>query len=153
VAVIRLPRTSPVLPLAQSGSNSAFGWSLLLVVLLIVMFFAIGMLRKWISKVSDEGEAPKVGFTLGDLRRMRDEGQITEEEFERARTQMIAATQRAADRAAQQAVEAAKSKGVTSATVTDIEELRQRARRHREGAGGAPDGPTPPGQDPAPPTT
>lgn len=151
--MICLSPISPVVPslLAQSGSGSVLGWSLLLVILLMVMFFGMGMLRKWIKK--DEGdEAPKIGFTLGDMRRMRDEGQITEEEFERARTQMIAATQRAAERAAEQAAENAKAKGVTSAHVTDIEELRQRARRHRAGPNETPGGPAlKPPQDPSPP--
>lgn len=136
--------------LAQSGSGSVLGWSLLLVILLMVMFFGMAMLRKWIKK-DDGEEASKAGFTLGDLRRMRDEGQMTEEEFERARTQMIAATQRAAARAAEQAAETAKTKGVTSAPVTDIEELRQRARRHRAGPNDAADGPALPPQNPSPP--
>jgi hypothetical protein len=141
--VISLPHASP---LAQSGTGSILGSSLLLVVLLLVLFFGMAMLRKWVKKGDDE--APKLGFTLGDLRRMRDEGQITEEEFERARTQMIAATQRAAE----QAAEAAKGKGVTSPHVTDIEELRQRARRHRAGPVDAASEPTLPPQDPPPPS-
>jgi hypothetical protein len=128
--------------LAQADSGRILLWSIVLIVLLVGAFMGVMYLRRWVMDdgsggTSDEDKA-KLGFTLGDLRLMHQRGQLTDAEFETARAQMIAATQRAADRAAEAAKEAAKQRG----GVTDIEELRARARRNRE-AGGPP-GPTPP---------
>ena len=58
---------------------------------------------------------------------MHERGELTDEQYDKSRVQMIAATQRAAERAAEAAREEAKKKG----GVTDIEELRERARRAR----------------------
>jgi hypothetical protein len=129
--------------LAQADSGRILLWSIVLIVLLVGAFMGVMYLRRWVmddgsGTTSDEDKA-KLGFTLGDLRRMHQRGQLTDAEFETARTQMIAATQRAADRAAEAAKEAARQRG---GGVTDVDELRARARRNRE-AGGPP-GPTPP---------
>lgn len=99
--------------------------SFFLIVLLVLGFMALVQVKKWMNK-EDESDSGIV-FTLGDLRRLHDEGRMTDEEYEKARTQMIAATQRAAERAAEAAKEAAK-KGAGG--VTDVEELRARARRN-----------------------
>jgi hypothetical protein len=131
--------------LADADTGSILGWSLVLVLLLLLMFGGIGFLRKWMAK--DDQPAARVGFTLGDLRQMHQQGQITDEEFEKAKIQMIAATKRAAERDALRAIEAAKATGATSANVTDIEELRRRAKKHREGG---PNLPGSPGEEPTP---
>ena len=136
--------------LAQADSGRILLWSIVLIVLVVGAFMGVMYLRRWVmddggGAASDEDKS-KLGFTLGDLRRMHQRGQITDAEFETARAQMIAATQRAADRAAEAAKEAAKQRG---GGVTDIDELRARARRNRE-AGGGPPGPTPP-PPPSPP--
>jgi len=74
-----------------------------------------------------------VGFTLGDLRRLHDEGQLSDEEYEKARTQMIAATQRAAARAAEAAKLAVKERGMAAGT-TDVDAIRLRAKQFRDQA-------------------
>ena len=122
--------------LADGDAGSIVGWSILLVILLVLMFGGIGFLRKWMAK--DEEPTSRLGFTLGDLRRLHQEGSMTDEEFEKAKAQMIAATKRAAERDAQRALEAAKEGG-GSVKVTDIEELRRRAKRHRD-SGANPEG-------------
>jgi hypothetical protein len=130
-------------PLAQADAGRILLWSIVLVVLLVGAFMGVMYLRRWVmddgSAASDD-EKDKIGFTLGDLRRMHQRGQLTDAEFETARAQMIAATQRAADRAAEAAKEAAKQRG----GVTDIEELRARARRNREAAEKPPEPPETP---------
>jgi hypothetical protein len=72
---------------------------LILIGLIVVGAVATMYVRRWLKQ--DE-EAPPMGFTLGDLREMHRKGQITNEEFERARGQMVAATRKAMDRPAGQ---------------------------------------------------
>ena len=94
-----------------------------LILLLGLGFVALVQVKKWMRR--DDEPDNGIGFTLGDIRRLHDEGRMTDEEYEKARTQMIAATQRAAERAAQAAKEAA----LKGAGVTDVDQLRARAKR------------------------
>lgn len=111
-------------PLGQSGDpTDVFIGAFFLVILLVGGFIAVMYVKKWLN--DQEEPSGDIGFTLGDLRRLHQNGQMSDEEFEKARVQMIAATQRAAERAALAAAEEAKKRG----GVTDIEELRSRARR------------------------
>ena len=82
--------------LAQNSMGSALLWSLVLIALLLIGFFVVARLRAWV-KGSDE-ESPPIGFTLSDLRRLHREGKMTDEEFERARSQMVASAKAQADR-------------------------------------------------------
>lgn len=141
----------PCLILGDIDIGSALLWSLVLIFLLVLLFGAIVYLKKWMAK--DEGsESGKIGFTLGDLRRMHQAGQMSDEEYERARAQMIAATQRAAARDAELAAEAAKQRNAGG--VTDVEAIRRRAKEHRERAGGQElppsDGGSPPAEGESP---
>jgi hypothetical protein len=79
-------------PLAQSTEMArAIGWSLVLIVLLVLGFVAVARLRRWLKEDDDEGDAPvATGFSLSDLRRLHRQGQMTDEEFERARAKMMA---------------------------------------------------------------
>ena len=115
---------NPFIILGQSANplDIAVG-VFLLIVLLVGGFFALMVVKKW-SKDEEESDSD-IGFTLGDLKKLHKNGQMSDEEFEKARVQMIAAIQRAAERAAILAAEEAKKRG----GVTDIEELRSRARR------------------------
>lgn len=54
-------------------------------------------LRKRYWGPDDEG-VPQVGFTLGDLRHLHKSGQISAEEFAKAKEKIIAAAKRAAER-------------------------------------------------------
>ena len=112
----------PFVPLGQSGDpTDVFVGAFFLVILLVGGFIALMYVKKWLKEQEEPGG--DIGFTLGDLRRLHQNGQMSDEEFEKARVQMIAATQRAAERAA--LAEEAKKRG----GITDIEELRSRARR------------------------
>src|SRR5688500_3986117 len=61
--------------------------SLLLILIIIVGFWGVLRLRRWLKE--DDTEPGGIGFTLGDLRAMHKRGEITDEEFERARNQML----------------------------------------------------------------
>jgi hypothetical protein len=65
--------------------ESIGGALLVLLVIVVVGWFAIARIRSWMRE-NAESEAP---FTLDDLRRLRREGQLTEEEYETARQAMI----------------------------------------------------------------
>src|SRR5690606_31169632 len=72
-----------------------FLWLLVLMGLLIVAAMGVLWLRRWYR--TDETGGP-IGFTLGDLRRLHREGQMTDDEFERAKARMIAGAKRALER-------------------------------------------------------
>jgi hypothetical protein len=76
----------------SSGFGSVLLWSLVLIAALAGLFVAVSWLRKWMKE--DDVSAP-VGFTLSDLRQLHKSGQMTTEEFERAKAKMVAATQAA----------------------------------------------------------
>ena len=88
LAPVSISAASPVCLIAE-GDTTLF--VLLGVVLAVVMIFAgvVFWLRQRLSPHEDfRGE----GFTLGDLRRLHKEGKLSDDEFERAKAGMIAAT-------------------------------------------------------------
>ncbi len=81
------PSASFVAALAQEDpSVSVFFWSLPLIGLVIALFVITTFVRKRLAREDDvHGE----GFTLSDLRRMHQKGQMTDQEFERARAALL----------------------------------------------------------------
>ena len=60
----------------------------LLMVLLVVGYIGVSMLRRWLRRgLADRTAMP---FSLADLRTMHREGQLSDEEFNRAREQILA---------------------------------------------------------------
>ena len=57
-----------------------------LVLIVIVGAVALLLIKRWWKS---ESEATLPGFTLGDLRAMRDAGEISVAEYERAKEQMV----------------------------------------------------------------
>ena len=64
-------------------------WSLVLVVFLVIGFILVAAVKKRLR--DDEVSTPGAGagFTLSDLRQMHRAGQITNEEFDRAKEKII----------------------------------------------------------------
>ncbi len=62
----------------------------ILMALVVVGFGAIAILKRKVKKHEDE--PPAEGFTLADLREMRERGDLTEEEFQAAKAKVIKAT-------------------------------------------------------------
>lgn len=78
-------------PLAQTDSG-LFIWLIVLVVLLLGAGVGVVWVRRRLSPHEDfHGE----GFTLGDLRRLHKEGKLSDDEFERAKSGLIAMAQAA----------------------------------------------------------
>ena len=75
-------------PAAEPLSHFARLAPVLGVLVLIVIAGAVALLliKRWWKA---EGEATMPGFTLGDLRAMRDAGEISVAEYERAKEQMV----------------------------------------------------------------
>jgi uncharacterized membrane protein len=76
-----------LLPLSQSsGAGDIFGWALVLIVCVLVLFVAVVLLKRWLKK-DDITSGP--GFTLSDLRQLVAEGKMTKEEFEKAKLAIV----------------------------------------------------------------
>jgi hypothetical protein len=89
-----------VLPYILADDNDALSVvfaCLLLAVLVLAWAYAVMWLRRryW---GADDGAVPSTGFTLADLRELHRSGQISEEEFNRAKEMIVAAHQRAVQR-------------------------------------------------------
>ena len=81
--------------LAEADSSRIVIWSIALLALLVAGWFTVAWVKRWVS-ASDDG--PADGFTLSDLRRLHRSGQMSDEEFERAKGAIVDATRRAAER-------------------------------------------------------
>jgi cytochrome c-type biogenesis protein CcmH/NrfF len=74
--------------LAQdSSSGDILLWSLLLIILVLGLFIVVAVLRK---KMSPNEDFHGVGFNLSDLRQMHKKGQMSDEEFQRAKQALLA---------------------------------------------------------------
>ena len=69
-------------------------WSLILIALLLAGFFAAAQVKKRLVRPDDVGGP---GFTLSQLRELRRNGQMSEEEFEKAKQVILSAAKRAAE--------------------------------------------------------
>ena len=69
-----------------SGETSILIWSLVLMGLVIAGFVLVSWVR---NKLREPDDAASGGFTLGDLRDMHRKGQLSDEEFERAKQRLI----------------------------------------------------------------
>jgi hypothetical protein len=81
-----MPPLIPVTYLAQAAS--VVGWSIVVIILVVAGFATISWLRKWMKE--DDIPSGGTGFGLSELRRMHARGELTDEEFERARGKMTA---------------------------------------------------------------
>jgi hypothetical protein len=67
----------------------------ILVVALLVGFVVVSLLKRYAAK----DDTASAGFTLSDLRRLYKEGQMSEEEFNKAKAMVVESAKRAAERA------------------------------------------------------
>lgn len=82
--------------LAQEGDATIrlAMWVSVLIIIAVAGFAVASLVRKRMNDAMQEtGVGSPTDFTLSDLRRMRAEGQITDEEFERAKGRIVAMTQ------------------------------------------------------------
>ncbi|MEM1209551.1 MAG: SHOCT domain-containing protein [Planctomycetota bacterium] len=89
----RLGYTMPAVLVAptlaqQIDWNQVIFWVVVLVGFAIAAAVVLVVIRK--SLLSDSSPSAPVGFGLRELEAMRDRGELTEEEYQRARTRMVA---------------------------------------------------------------
>jgi len=99
-------------------------WSLLLIGLIVAGWLTVWQVKRRLQKTDDVlGNA---GFTLSDLRQLHKSGQMSDEEFEKAKARVVDAARRAAAR------DEARAPGKASAAPPLIDPLphpRPRPRR------------------------
>jgi hypothetical protein len=92
-----VPVMTTMTVLARADIASVIIWSALLIGLLVLgMAWAAKLRRR--MKAEDDAPAAPAGFTLSDLRAMHRQGQLTDEEFERAKEKVVLAAKKAAER-------------------------------------------------------
>ena len=78
----------PSMPAPSSSTADLFVWGGVLIVLLVALWLVCIWLRKWYFRTSED-EFSSGLWTLADLRRMREQGEITEDEYETLHGQAI----------------------------------------------------------------
>jgi len=89
--VASAPSTGSLVASGGSGAGDLFEriWPTLLVLLVIAI--AGGLFAMWLRRrIGAKDETGLAGFTLEDLRRMHREGEMSDEEFDRAKAAMLA---------------------------------------------------------------
>lgn len=92
-ALCHLPTPAPLL--GQAGGTPAMAKVLIWCAVLLAAAIVLGVAALWLRRrlLSEEDADPvSMGFTLTDLRRMHEEGQLSDEEFDFARRKMVAKT-------------------------------------------------------------
>src|SRR4051812_34764905 len=86
-----------LLNLAEGGGvGSAVVWSLVVLVFVIGGFYTVAWVRRWMKE--DDIAAIGIGFTLGDLRDLHRRGEMTDEEYEKAKAKIVSGTQAEAEK-------------------------------------------------------
>jgi hypothetical protein len=83
--------------LADVSALSILTWSLILVAFIVAGWVTVWQVRR---RLTGSDETAGTGFTLSDLRRLHKSGQMSDEEFERAKAQVVDAARRATAREA-----------------------------------------------------
>ena len=74
-------------------TRSIVVWSLFLIGLIVAGWLTVWQVRR---KLRDDAPPGNTGFTLSDLRHLHKSGQMTDEEFDRAKARVVDAARRAA---------------------------------------------------------
>ncbi len=75
-------------------------WAGILMGIVIIGGLAIMMLRNKLRTYEDPGASANAGFSLSDLREMRDREEITSEEYEITKAKIVSKVRASADKAA-----------------------------------------------------
>jgi hypothetical protein len=111
------------MPEHHYSSSDIILWSLLLIGLIVAGWLTVWQVKRRLQKTDDLlGNA---GFTLSDLRRLHKSGQMSDEEFEKAKARVVEAARRAAAR------DDAQAGGLARARPTAVEPLPDRTPRPR----------------------
>ena len=81
--------------LARAGAAEVIIWSVAMLGLLVLGMIAAARLKQRMKQ--DDAPAPALGFTLSDLRQMHRAGQLTDDEFNKAKEKIVAASVKATE--------------------------------------------------------
>ncbi len=85
--------------LSRSDSYGDFFWPTLVVMFFIaILIGGIAVSRKYLFKQDEPEHDPMSGFDIGSLRSLVKQGKMTQEEYEAAKTQIVTAAQRSAEK-------------------------------------------------------
>ena len=91
----KLAHMDAVFTLAVAADPKAFRsvylWGAIIIGLVLVAFFFYSYFKKWMK---DTDTSVNQGFTLSDLRKLRDSGEISSQEYEQTRLKMVAAAKK-----------------------------------------------------------
>ena len=111
------------MPEHHYSSSDVILWSLLLIGLIVAGWLTVWQVKRRLQKTDDVlGNA---GFTLSDLRQLHKSGQMSDDEFEKAKARVVDAARRAAAR------EDAQSPGSAGTRPRAVEPLPDRRPRPR----------------------
>ena len=82
-------------PTAQAGFSSIYGWSFVLIVLVLGLFVAVWWVRRRAVDGGSGGSTPGQPFTLAELRAMRQGGQITDEQYQKLKETVVGSARQA----------------------------------------------------------
>jgi hypothetical protein len=86
--------------LAEADTTDLFIPTLIVLAVIALLIGAIALVRKrMFSEAEDLTDDPMTGFSLSSLRQLVKDGKMTQDEFDAAKAQIVANTQRAAERA------------------------------------------------------
>lgn len=74
---------------AANDFTPIFVWSLILIGVVIILFVAAVWVKRWASRNEDLG--PVTGFSLSELRLLHQSGQLSQEEYDRAKDKIVQA--------------------------------------------------------------
>ena len=57
--------------------------------MIVVGFVGVAVVKKWVNPPADSGLGAHAGFTLSDLRRLNKNGEISDQELEKAKARII----------------------------------------------------------------
>jgi hypothetical protein len=77
--------------LAEVSATSIVTWSLILVAFIVAGWVTVWQVRR---RLTGADETAGTGFTLSDLRRLHKTGKMSDEEFERAKAQVVDSARR-----------------------------------------------------------
>lgn len=81
---------------AANDFTPIFLWSLVLIGVVILLLVAAVWVKRWAGRHEDLG--PVTGFSLSELRLMHQNGQLTQEEFDRAKDKIVQAARTVASK-------------------------------------------------------
>ncbi len=99
--------TALILAQPEQDYSRIFIWSLALLGVLALGLVVVSKVKR---RLQEPDQPVSMGFTLSDLRQLHKSGQMSDEEFERAKAKVVEAAKKAAERDAKPAV-AARARG------------------------------------------